>query len=277
MRKNIYKDMLQLLMIVTVGIFQGCTKDENPSNDNPTSEPVPANIFPLTAGHRFEFSGYLTEGGTETPIPNSSTVFSASWNISSEVQIAAILPPSTVAHLTKPSAVLIYDTVAVTGFLVEPKFTPVFAYYDNVTKDYYYLTNFGSVFRKYKIGGLNDTAIRNDSLRFIKLASPGAGTHVKFIADSSTFVSYYLGANSPLQLHLEIVGEFKGKEELSLFVNGKDTTFTTYYLEVKNITALGESINAKFWLAEGIGPVQMFLAGDDEAPGSFRKLKAKNF
>lgn len=269
--------MLLLLMIVTVGIFQGCKKDENPSNDDPINESIPANIFPLTAGHRFEFSGYLTEGSTETPIPNSSTVFSASWNISSEVQIAAILPSSTVAHLTKSSAVLIYDTVAVSGFLLEPKFTPVFAYYDNATTDYYYLTNFGYVFRKYKIGTLNDTTVRNDSLRFIKLASPREKTHVSYIADSSTFASYYFSPTSPALLHIDIVAEFKGKEELSLIVNGKDTTFTTYYLEVKSVTALGKSITAKFWLAEGIGPVQMFLAGDDEAAGSFRKLKAKSF
>jgi len=272
----------RVFIFITIGfsMLAGCKKSTEPED---ISESVPATIFPLTAGHRFEFSGYLTESSTEDKIPNSEAGFSASWTIFPSTPLADFLPVNAVSYLTQTSAPLILDSVRVTGILTEPKVTPVFAYYDTSSGDYYYLTNFGYFFRSYFIyESASSVKIRDDSLRFIKLASPKAKTMNEFIVHEENFQSYRFSSTTPAEINLKIVGQFEKKENLTLSVNGKDTIFTTYYLSVKNkatIVGLGtsESINAKFWLADGIGPVQFFLAGDDEAPGSFRKLKGKNF
>lgn len=268
-----------LIIVMVVGILgiESCKKSN--SVESTPSDAVPNDIFPLTPGHKLVFSGYLTSEDTETPIPGTESVFSASWTIAGTTSLAQVLFTAATGILPS-SAVLIVDTVTVTGVLPEPKATPVFVYYDASSNVYHYLTNFGYVFRSYSINDGNGH-VRSDSLRFITLASPSVGTGVDFEVFHESFDSYRFGTIA-VPIDVSIKGNFEKKEDLTLTVNGKDTTFTTYYLVITNTATIPNfspvtSITAKFWLAEGIGPVQMFLAGDAEAPGSFRKLTAKNF
>lgn len=278
----LFNKFLLLGSVLVLTALTGCDKDENnPAGNDGVHEAVPSNIFPLTAGHRFEFSGYLTSGSTENKIPGSENLF-ARWSIQGEVSLAAYFESARIAHLAKTTATLIVDSLSVPGILPQSKTTPVFAYFDNGNTEYYYLTNLGNFFRTYAIyDSTNTQTVRGDSLRFITLAAPNAKTGNNFTVFKQSFNSYYFGPN-PVLLTLEIIGNFERKENLTLTLNGKDTTLTTYYLSVMNSATMGtlspqKSVNAKFWLAEGIGPVQFFLAGDSEAHGSFRTLKGKNF
>ncbi|MBW7888904.1 MAG: hypothetical protein H3C35_11210 [Bacteroidetes bacterium] len=279
-----YRKKFFILCVSALLLF-GCKKNEDNkivSPDTTTPNPLPSNLFPLTAGHSFQFAGYLTENSTENKITGTENSFSASWTVAGTVSLNSILPSGTVQHLKRTHSNLIYDSVSVTGVLPAPKVTPVFVYKDSLSGDYYYLTNFGYVFRKYLILDSAAQKVRGDSLQFIKLASPKAGLQNSFECFTAIYQASGIVPSSVISLTLHITAEFEKKESLQIHLNGKDTTLQAYYLVVKNTPTIGtitdvSSVTAKFWLVEGIGPVQMFLAGDDEAPGSFRKLTAKNF
>ncbi|MHB1048503.1 MAG: hypothetical protein ACYC09_00335 [Bacteroidota bacterium] len=277
-----FKKLLLPLFVTILAVFFGCKSDDNnPANNVDVHETIPTNLFPLVPGHRFEFGGHLTSGSSETKISGSENLF-ARWTILGEYPLSAFFDSSKITHITMSTATVIMDSLSVPGVLPQSKNTPVFVYFDFIQKEYFYLTNLGNVFRTYSIydtvGGQH---VRGDSLRFITLAAPNAMTGNNFTVFKESFTSYFFGI-TPITLTLEIVGNFERKENLSLVINDKDTTVTTYYLSIMNYATMGtlapqKSVNAKFWLAEGIGPVQFFLAGDSEAPGSFRTMVRKNF
>lgn len=274
------KKSLIWAFFLTIALFIGCKKDEeNPVVDTTPHDPVPADIFPLNKGRLFEFSGYLTSGSSETKISGSESLI-ASWSILGDTALNAVFPAPLVSHLSVNSALLIIDQLNVPG-IQSAKTTPVFIYRDLSNGDYYYLTNFGNFFRTYSIYASGTDKVRGDSLRFIKLSAGSSKLNTPFTVFSESFQSNYFGPTA-IAMKLEITGVYEQKTDLNLNVNGKDTTISSYYLTVTNSATLGtispqKSVNAKFWLAPGIGPVQFFLAGDSEAPGSFRKLSKKNF
>lgn len=280
MEGNSMRNTTYLSFIVACFLaFYGCKADDPaPVETPPVSEPVPSNIFPLVKGKRYEFSGYLTSGSSETMV-TGSTSLQAIWVNLGDTALSAVLDSSAVTHIPKSSATLFIDSLTVPGFLAATDVTPVFVYKDNSSGDYYYLTNFGYVFRYYKISADTSSThtIRGDSLNFIRLAPAVAKTMEEFPVYKKTVQSYAFGTTAA-PLEINIVGKYEKKENLTLSLNGKDTTVTAYSLVITSVSTLGalppqSSVSAKFWLAEGIGPVQMFLAGDNEAPGSFRKLK----
>jgi hypothetical protein len=274
------KKSLIWAFFMSVMMLVGC--DENtlpPAADTTPHDPVPADIFPLTKGHQYEFGGYLTSGSSETKVPGSESL-SATWTILGDTALTSVFAGPMVSHLSVSSASLIFDQLNVPG-IQSTKTTPVFIYRDQSNGDYYYLTNFGNFFRSYAIYAAGTEKIRGDSLRFIKLSAGSAKLNTPFTVFLETFQSNFFGPTA-IALKLEIIGNYEQKTGVSLNLNGKDTTITSYYLTVTNSASLGSvspqrSVNAKFWLAPGIGPVQFFLAGDSEAPGSVRKLTKKNF
>ncbi|MFA6457401.1 MAG: hypothetical protein WCW40_11310 [Bacteroidota bacterium] len=271
------KTFLTVIAVISM-IFFGCKKDDPaPLETGAAGEPVPPNIFPLTKGKRFDFSGYLTSGSTETAVAGSTTL-QASWVVVGDTTLASVFGSSVVSHISKTTATMIIDSLTVPGIISPAHVTPVFIYREANNGDYYYLTNFGNVFRTYMISSDTSSAhaIRSDSLQFIKLSPKSISTGEQFSVFTQTVQSYYFGSTA-IPLTINISGKYERKENIQLKLNNKDTTVAAYYLTITNIATLGAlppktSLSAKFWLAEGIGPVQMFLAGDSEAPGSFRKL-----
>lgn len=260
-------------------VFFGCRADDPaPTDTSIPSEAVPANIFPLSKGKRFGFSGYLTSGSTETAVAGSDSL-QASWFVVGDTSVASVFGDSAALHITPATATLILDSLHEPGFVSPAKLTPVFVYKDN-SSNYYYLTNFGNVFRTYGVSSDTGSAhsVRRDSLNFIKLTPGSAKTGESFTVFNKQYKAYPATFGSvEILLTINIEGKFERKESIAMKLNGKDTTISAYYLTITSISTLGalppqSAINAKFWLAEGIGPVQMFLAGDTEAPGSFRKL-----
>lgn len=269
-----------LLMLAAVSLFTGCKEDEDPVST--TDKKVPNNVFPLTAGHRFEYSGYFTNQDTETPIAGTSGFYNSTWTVvAPSYPLANILGPLAAVVAAAPngraSAALVMDsTLTAPGGAT--KATPVFAYYDSTSADYYYMTNLGLFFRSSVIkDSATASGVRIDSLRFIRLASPGAGIGGTFTCIEENFVSYANPA-APTTITLKITGTWDSKQDV--VVNG--VTYSAYYLIISRGAFVGSAqvnsgVTAKIWLAEGIGPVKMFLAGDAEVPGNYRELKSKNF
>lgn len=282
MRNGFLRSIKSMVSVLAALSLYSCNRGDDGPVFVTDSEPVPANIFPLVATHQFTYSGYLLDSNG-AKISASESVFSSTWTIQNEVRIADYFPASAISKVGRANAVLIEDNTTAAGYIANPQTIPVFVYYDSSSGDYYYMTNFGYVFRTDSIlDAQNSFKPREDSLRFIKLASPKVGTTVKIVAFKEDFVSYLYGRTTPLNITVTIFTNFEKKENVALNLNGKDTTLTTYYLVVSTQVSAGalvqpETINAKFWLAEGIGPVQIYLAGDKETFGSFRKLKSKNF
>ena len=277
----IVKNQLLFLVMIFLLIGWGCKKNDNPVNNAPTGEPVPGNIFPLIFGHQFVYKGYLLDGAGNK-IQETEALYFSSWTITNDTPLNAFFPSSAIVSNPQQHGVLIVDSTSVPGYISPQRNIPFFAYYDTSSGDYYYLTNFGYFFRSDSVFESSTSLnYRSDSLKFIKLASPKIGT-IKRDSTTEYFTSYILGRNSPLDLRVDIIICFEKKENITLNMNGIDTTLTSYYLTVKSHPTsgaldLGETISAKFWLVEGIGPVQFFLAGDKETPGSFRQLTSKNF
>lgn len=279
MKKSLFT-LFCLVSLTSIALFNGCKKDEDPLTPQET---VPNDVFPLTAGHSFQYSGYFTYQDTDSILSASASFYSSTWTVMSADTPLANVYGSGLATLIaskpngKANAALIIDrTLAVPPSTY--KTTPVAAYYDNTGGSYYYLTNLGLFFRSSVIKeSATATGVRNDSLRFINLAFTGKKIGESFTCFEENFVSYS-NPQAPTTINLKITGTWVSKQDVT--VNGM--SFTTYYLLITRVASVGSLTvssgnTAKIWLAKGIGPVKMHLYGDAEVPGNYRELKSKNF
>lgn len=272
MKKNLL--LIGVVFLMTLLAFTGCKEDDPVAV---VDKSIPSDVFPLTAGRQFVYSGWFTTADTETPIANTNLFYRTSWTIlKSDTPLVKVYGPLYIASKSagKTSSALVLDSTltAPTG---PYKLTPVAAYQNTTTNDYYYLTSLGYFYRSTNIKDSASGGIRNDSLRFIKLASPSAGLGGSFVCFEEEFTTYPSGS----KINLKITGTWGATTE-DLTLNG--TSYTTYPIVIsRSVTSGGSSLSsgttAKIWLAKGIGPVKMFLAGDPEAPGNYRELKSKNF
>lgn len=278
MKKNLYT-ILSATMLIAVLAFNGCKKDSDPLT--PEDKTVPNDVFPLIAGHIFNYSGYFTNADTQDSLSGTGSFYSTSWTVrSSDTALANVYGGLATIIASKPNgksrSALILDLTLVTPPATF-KPTPIAAYYDSSSGDYYYLTNLGLFFRGSVVRDSASGGIRRDSLRFIKLASPKVGIGGTFTSFEENFVSYANPAASTT-INLAITGKWESKTDVT--VNG--VKYSTYYLVISRVAKVGTTpvstgVTAKLWLAKGIGPVKMFLAGDAEVPGNYRELKTKNF
>jgi hypothetical protein len=280
-----YKRSLLLfnaMVLIAVLFVSGCKKDE--TTTTPTvDKTIPADVFPLTRGNQFVYTGWFTTQDTETPVAGSSSFYRTSWTIINvDTPLAKVYGPLYNASKSggRTNAALILDSTLVNPSPAVYKLTPVAAYKDAATNDYFYLTNLGLFFRQSVVKDSASAAkVRGDSLRFIKLASPNAGLGAEFKCFEETFTSY-ANPQAATPITLTITGKWADKTE-DVTVNG--TTFTgTYPIVISRVakagtTVVSTGITARIWLAKGIGPVKMFLVGDAEVPGNYRELKSKNF
>ena len=260
-----------IFLLIFTGVFSlfmvmGCDEDESPVEDT-TPDPVPANIFPLTAGHVLVYNeGTLLNLDSDVPIAGSEVGYESKWVIAGQVAPGP-------APYTMPTVIL--DTTKVFGMTVPRTFL---AHLEATPNDYYFLTNLGYFFRSQKIyntPGDSTSGFRADSLRWILLANPSSGVGVEWIAFNETFTSAVVG-----QVRLEIKGEFEATETIT--AAGAD--WLTYRLVATRRVYLGSSTTsistaptAKLWMAENVGPIKIELRGDAESNGKRQTLTAKNF
>lgn len=242
---------------------------------------ITSDIFPLTPDRRFIYSGYLTHSDTESPIAGTAMTYNSSWTVGSEIPLSTIFGPSIAAGIASKSngrtkANIIFDTTSVVPSV--KIFTPFMIYKDSSSDDLFYLVNLGLFFRSSVIkDSVNALGLRNDSLQFMRLASPKAGVGGQAVHFAGYFTSY-AHPSTPMPLYLQFTGMWYPKVDVT--VNG--VTYQAFYLVVSrtasfNGTLLNVSVVARWWFVPGIGPVKMFLAGDNENPGHVRELKTFNF
>ena len=261
-----YLFLLIIAGVLSIFILMGCDEEETPIDNTP--DPVPANIFPLTAGHVLVYNeGTLLNLDTDVPIAGSEVGFESSWVIAG--QIAPGPSP-----YTNPT--VIFDTTTVFGVTPPPRI--FLAHLEVTPNDFYFLTNLGYFFRSQKIyttPGDSTSGFRADSLRWILLANPSAGVGVEWVSFNETFTSATVG-----QIRLEIKAEFEATETIT----AAGTNWLTYRLVATRRVYLGSSTTsistnptAKLWLAENVGPIKIELRGDAESNGKRQTMTAKNF
>jgi hypothetical protein len=259
--------LLFLAPLIFFLFFAGCK--DNPV-DPPPSEEVPKNLFPLVPGRVIVFGeGYLTHEATDSMIAGTNTTFSSQWIIAG--------PSTVIPHPSLPVTVVL-DTTSVTAMnLVRGR--TFFIAQDTATGNFDFLTNLGLFYRDYKItavAGDTTSSIRADSLKWITLAKASEGLNKTWNAFDETFTGIYTGQT--VQITLVIEARFEAKETIT----AGGVSYESYRLNATRKAYLGGNlvstgITAVIWLVPDVGPIQMFLAGDAEAPGKWMKMTAKNF
>lgn len=69
-----------------------------------TDTTIPNDVFPLIAGHRFEYTGYFTIQDTEIPVTGTSAFYNTSWTVvSSNIPLSAIFGPLAAVIASTPN------------------------------------------------------------------------------------------------------------------------------------------------------------------------------
>ncbi len=261
--KRLQKTMILLLALtfaVMTFFVVGCKKSSS-STTAPVSTAITVDLFPLTAGHQIIYSGYLRAVLVDTNITATGAVYRTSWTVLSNSYPTPIGGTST----------LIYDSTTVPTGIANPATvvvpTPLFVQRASPTGtgNFSFLQNIGLFYRTF---GLT----RADSLRWILIGKLDAGVGVPWTAFDSTWTTA-VGATE-----LKIVGEIVDQETIT--PGGQ--SFSTYKLTLTQNVLVGGATTATaplatFWLAPGIGPVQMILNATSEANGHYRVFQSKNF
>lgn len=252
-------------IVVGMSLFvTSCKKDESPTGPTPITD----DLFPLVAGRKINFTGYLRAPGADTNITATGAFYKSRWTI--EAYNGATAPP-----VVSPGGVCtrIVDSVQVSptptwavGALLIQKSVAVGA------ADFYYMNSLASFYRSFGMS-------RIDSLRWIKLTDINSGIGVEYSCYDSTYNVTISGA--PTTARLQIVGVVNGRETLTL---GGVTFTDTYKITVSRRVYLGGSstasstgITAILWIAPNVGPVKLQLASDDRNYGHYREFSSKNF
>ncbi len=238
-------------------LMTGCDKDDDTTTGTVTIT-VPANLYPLTAGRRIMYNGYLTlvdanGNDTETEFMGSSNGFYSSWTVTN------------ITHPTTGMTVLIDTTRALGGTTVQN----LLGDFTASNGQYGFVTELGFFLRTFGITGVDSTAK-------IVLAKTGIAVGQSFESFNQTYTGNVGGTAAPV--NLTVTGKWEAKQTVT--ING--VSYETYYLVVSRTISVAGSpvaggITAKAWFTPDIGPVRLFLAGDAEGPGKFMEITGKNF
>src|SRR5512135_3468988 len=82
-RRMNFSKTLVLLFIILLALFSGSgCKSDSSTSTQVTITPITEDLFPLVAGHQFQYTGYLVDTNqVSTPLPNQPTPYKASWTL----------------------------------------------------------------------------------------------------------------------------------------------------------------------------------------------------
>jgi len=239
-------------LILAVG---GCKKDEGPIT--PVITPITEDLFPLIAGRRFAYTGFLVDTNTvETPVASSIGHYQAVWNVNPGPAGTWLIQDSTTV-----------DSTTTTRFFQISK--------DTTTGDFSFRQTLGPFYRAIH-ATYTDTAV------WIRIARPSMGIGVVWSAFDTTVSGNIPGAGTA-NVRLQIFGEIETKVSITDSSASHTVYPNAYRIRTwRKITAGGfvvqdDATTAKLWLVANIGPVQVNISGDTENYGHFRVLKDKNF
>ncbi len=244
--------LIFLLVVPALLLSSGCKSDSGGSTQVQIT-PITENLFPLVAGHQFQYTGYLVDTNqVSAPAPGQPTPYKASWTLAPGPSGTWILIDSTQVGATTPSVKLLQIKQDAQG-------------------DYYFRQTLGPFYRAIQ-------ASYTDTLIWVLLAKPSVGVNYEWTAFDTTVNGVVNGV--PASIHLQILGIIEGKEIItdSTSAHAKDTTYrirTHRKITVSGFSVL--STTAVLWLQPNVGPVQIDIAGDPENYGHFRVLSGKNF
>jgi len=268
---------LLLVAAVAFSMTVFLTSCEKKSDATSPSVAITDDIFPVVAGRKIFFTGFLRSPGADTNITATGSFYQSRWTIGTYNGATA---PAVVS--SGGTCTAIGDSVRVSpvpaavgsspsgtwaqGSLLIQKAVAVGA------ADFSFMTSLASFYRSVGL------ASRIDSLRWIKLTDLASGIGVEFTGYDSTYNVTISGAATTARL--QIVGKFDGTETLTL----AGSTFSTYKLTITRRVYLGGSSTAasigqtaQLWVAPNIGPVKMILGSDDRNYGHYREFLSKNF
>jgi hypothetical protein len=251
-----------LIIAASFVVFSGLImfSDGCKSNDTTTAPPVVTpitdDLFPLVAGHRYVYTGFLVA-------PN--TVDSAiGISIGSYLGIWTLLPG--------PSGTwLIRDSTTVQG-ITGVRFFQIKK--DSGTGGFLFRQTLGPFYRA--VG-----ATYSDTLAWLELVNPSVGVGVQWTAFDTTVVGHVGGLTG--DVHLQIFGKIEGQVSITDSSSSHQVYPHAYRVRTwRKITAGGfvvqdDATTAKLWLVADIGPVQVNISGDTENDGLFRVLTSRNF
>ena len=233
----------------------GCKSDDT-TTAPPVVTPIHDDLFPLAAGRRFEYTGFLVYPNTVDSAITSS--------VGSYLGIWTVLPG--------PSGTwLIRDSTTVEG-ITSVRFFQIKK--DSASGDLSFRQTLGPFYRA--IG-----ATYSDTLAWIELAKPSVGVGAQWSAFDTTVVGHMGGLTGDVRL--QIFGKIEGQVSITDSSAAHVVYPHAYRIRTwRKITAGGfvvqdDATTAKLWLVADVGPVQMNISGDTENYGLFRVLTSRNF
>jgi len=261
---------LWLLFMLAAIALAGCPGDE--TTTPPTVVPITADLFPLTAGNGFAYTGYATAPGSGSQIPDPTASYRTVWTIGPNV-------PTPLGG----TATLVVDTTTGPfgpgGFVVTVSRNLLIQ--KDTAGDFFFIQTIGPFKRVFGIP-VGTTAA--DTLIWVAVARPTQGvgmTGAVWTAYDSTFTG--IGGT---MVQLQIFGQFEAMETIqdstgvaSSLAKDRVTyrSRTWRKITVGGTVVQDDATTSQLWLAEDIGPVQMRIVEDTENPGHFRILTSKNF
>jgi len=240
------------LLILAVG---GCKKDEGPVA--PVITPITEDLFPLVAGRRFVYTGFLVEkNSVDSAVASSIGFYQAVWNV-----------------LAGPAGTWLIQDSTTVGATTTARFFQITK--DTTTGDFSFRQTLGPFLRAIH-------ATYTDTTVWIRIARPSMGIGVAWTAFDTTVTGQVPGGGTA-SIRLQIFGEIEAKVSITDSSASHTVYPNTYRIRTwRKITAGGfvvqdDATTAKLWLVANIGPVQVNISGDTENYGHFRVLKTKNF
>lgn len=258
-----------ILLLLGVALVSGCTEDSTSPPAGPNIVPITSDLFPLVAGHRFEYTGYATANSTSGggALPDSGNVYRTIWTVGPTVPsplggTAVLIVDSTTLYLPSAGVVTIARNVLVKK---------------DSTGDFYFMQTIGPFKRAFQISYGTTAA---DTLIFIPIVRPtqGAGsTGTSWTAYDQTFTG-----SGGVAVRLQIFGRIEAQETISDSA-GTPAQHTVYRARTHRKVTVGGSVvqddaeTARLWLEPGVGPIWIRIVEDPENIGHWRYLTSRNF
>ncbi len=257
------------MVLILFVVLAGCEDDPASPPGGNTVVPITDDIFPLTVGHKFTYTGYATAPGSGTQVPDPSGSYRTVWTIASN---------SAPSPLGGTATAIIDSTTGPFGpggFVVTVARTLLVR--EAVDGEFEFLQNIGPFKRAF---GITVGTLASDTLKWFAVArsSQGVGsTGTSWVAFDSTFTG-----TGGSQVRLEIFGRIEAVETIT-DSSAAHTQHTAYRSRTwRRITVSGsvvqdDATTSRLHLVKDIGPVQVRIVEDTENLGHFRVLTEKNF
>ena len=253
MNNKLLHSCLLILAVMILFATNGCKKDDSPAQETVT--PITDDLFPLTAGHQYQFWGYLVKKNTvDSEYANTHFVYQSTWTL---------IP-------TGSSAVWLIKDSTTVGYPNTPSYLQIMK---TSSGDFSFRQTLGPFYRAFNIA-------YTDTLIWVEVAKPSVGLGVQWTAFDTTINKDTLGTTIPI--HLQIFGKIEAQESITDSTSGH-VVHNCYRVRTWRKISVGTSVvqddatTGKIWLAKDVGPVQLNIAGDSENYGHFRVMKSKNF